>query len=158
MTARRHSAGFTLVELLVVLAMIALLVGLARPMYSAAVPGARIRAEILDLAVSLRQSRNQAISRGRPVAVLFDTENAHYSIDADVFDLSASTELRATLRGIGPGMMQPDDNPIVRLEFHPDGSSTGASIQLRNTKAVWQLDVDWLTGRVRVAEQERDAS
>ncbi len=156
MNARRHSTGFTLVELLVVLAMIALLVALARPMYSAAVPGARVRTEILDLAMSLRQTRNRAISRGKIIAVEFDTEHARYAIGPDIVALPASTQLFAVQRGINPTRTIATDDPIVRLEFYPDGSSTGASVELRNASASWQLDVDWLTGRIRVTQRDPD--
>jgi len=158
MNARHHSAGFTLVELLVVLAMIALLVALARPMYSAAVPGARVRGEILDLAMSLRQSRNRAISSGKIIAVEFDTEQARYAIGPDIVVLSGNTRLFALQRGINPIQAISTDVPIVRLEFHPDGSSTGASVELRNASASWQLDVDWLTGRIRVTQRDSNES
>ena len=156
MSARHHSAGFTLVELLVVLAMIALLVALARPMYSAAVPGARVRTETLDLAMSLRQSRNRAISSGRIIAIEFDTEKASYTIGSNIVELPANTELLAVRRGANPAQLAND--PVVRLEFHPDGSSTGASVELSNKAASWQLDVDWLTGRIRVAQRDPDAT
>jgi general secretion pathway protein H len=156
MSTRRPSAGFTLVELLVVLAMIALLVALARPMYAAAIPGARVRAETLNLATTLRQSRNRAISSGRIVAVEFDTGQARYSIDRDIVALPASTELRAVARGMSPVPAIAAEDPLLRLEFYPDGSSTGASIELYDAAASWQLDVDWLTGRVRVAQRDPD--
>ena len=158
MNARRHSAGFTLVELLVVLAIIALLVGLVRPLYSAAVPGARVRAEVLGLAVSLRQSRNRAISSGSVIAVEFDTEHARYTIGPDTVELPGSTQLFAAQRGVNPVQLIATDDPIVRVEFYPDGSSTGANVELRNESASWQLGVDWLTGRIRVTQRDPDAS
>jgi general secretion pathway protein H len=151
MSWRRRNSGFTLVELLVVLAMIALLVTLARPMYGAVVPSARVRADVLELAASLRQSRNRAISGGRTITVLFDTEQSRYSIESIVEELSTRTELKT----IRPG---DSEDGILRLEFYPDGSSTGASIELSGATIAFQLDVDWLTGRIRVAERDPDAS
>lgn len=153
MPARRFSPGFTLVELLVVLAMIALLVTLARPMYSAAVPGAKLRAEVLELATNLRQSRHRAITSGQVIVVRFDTEASSYTIADAITQLSASTRLKSLLPAAGRG-----DEKVVQLEFHPDGSSTGASVTLAGSTAAFRLDVDWLTGRIRVAEQDLENS
>lgn len=158
MNARRQSAGFTLVELLVVLAMIALLVALARPMYSAAVPGARVRTEVISLAMSLRQSRNRAISSGEIIAVEFDTEHARYTIGSGIVELPANTQLHVAQRGMSSVQTIAANDSAVRLEFHPDGSSTGASVELRDASTAWRLDVDWLTGRIRVAQRDPDES
>ena len=39
---------------------------------------------------------------------------------------------------------------IVLLVFFPDGSSTGGRITLRSEVSAYRVDVDWLTGQVRV--------
>ena len=50
--------GFTLLELLVVLLIVSLLVALVPPLFSGAVPGAKLKAAVRDLAVTLRLARN----------------------------------------------------------------------------------------------------
>jgi len=148
---RRPSAGpgFTLIELLVVLAIVAMLAALARPMFMAAVPGAQLRSEILELSRSLRHSRNQAVGTGQRVDVLFEPALSRYTVGAtETVQLSRPTHMRATSLGLEFPPVETD----YRLEFHPDGSSSGVSIELRNGRRTFGIDVDWLTGRVRVEE------
>ena len=40
------------------------------------------------------------------------------------------------------------------IRFYPDGSSTGGNIQLSRGETVWRIDVNWLTGEVRLREPE----
>ena len=85
MVARQHStrlhlSGFTLLELLVVLTIAGGLMALVPPMVSAVVPGTKFRVAALDLAASLRDARNLAITQSVPVDVRFDSEAATYRI------------------------------------------------------------------------------
>ena len=158
-THKKINHGFTLLELLVVLAIAALLATLARPMFSAAVPGAKLRAEVLDLAVSLRASRNDAVSSSRRIGIVFDVEESKYTInDKEPVAFSSGIEFLAGALTLESLPHQSSKIPEYELKFYPDGSSTGASIELRNSAAGYRVDVDWLTGRVRVAEIGDDAS
>jgi len=157
--AQRQS-GFTLLELLVVFAIAALLVALARPMYTAAMPAASLRADVHDLAVTLRDARNRSISGSREIAVLFDIEAAQYRVaDEAVVELSSGTEIvPMPLRSVGVGNFRrhsPAEQEFV-VTFYPDGSSSGASIGIRNRGGAFRVDVDWLTGRVTAGKAEND--
>jgi len=149
----RARPGFTLIELLVVLAIVAMLATLARPMFAAAVPGAKLRGEVLELARTLRHSRNQAVGTGARIDVVFDPANSQYTPGtAGSIELSRRSVMQATALGAE----FPRDPAEYRLEFHPDGSSSGASIEIRNGSAGYNVDVDWLTSRVRVTETKRE--
>ena len=37
-----------------------------------------------------------------------------------------------------------------RIRFFPDGSSTGGRVTLTSDERLYHVDVDWLTGQVRV--------
>jgi general secretion pathway protein I len=79
-STRSHSRGFTLLELLVVLAIGAMLVTLSEPLYSRVVPGARVRSQARDLIVALRDSANKAVSSGRETQVQFEPERKSYVV------------------------------------------------------------------------------
>ena len=158
MSIRAHkSQGFTLLELLVVIAIAAMLATLVRPMYSAAVPGARLRTEVLELATSLRNSRYRAVSSHGGVRILFDSDGSRYTIgDKTPVALRAGTVLTVAnpLSEHWQGLSAIE--PRYELTFYPDGSSTGAAITLRNGTTGYRVDVDWLTSRLRVAGIDDD--
>jgi len=140
--------GFTLLELLVVMAIAAMLAALVRPMYAAAVPGARVKSDALNLAVSLRDARNRAIHGGRRIVVVFEPNAATYRIAGDeALELSRGTRLPSAAHD-GDATREEDR---FELTFYADGSSSGASVALQNSSNGYRIDVDWLTGRVRIA-------
>jgi len=159
-TRAQRQSGFTLLELLVVFAIATLLVALARPLYTAAMPAASLRAEVHDLAVTLRDARNRSIGGSRAIAVMFDTEASRYRVGKDeIVELSSGTELLAAPFGamsdttFRSGATGEQDFTVT---FYPDGSSSGASIELRNRGAAFRVDVDWLTGRITAGRAESD--
>ncbi len=134
MTQRRE-AGFTLIEMVIVLVILGLALGLvlARgPMHSS-----RLDAEAVarELAGSLRLARGRAIAQDRPVALLLAANG--YRID-----------------GMAPRQMPPDValSGNAAISFAPDGSSSGGSISVQGAPARIGIAVDWLTGRVRLAD------
>lgn len=70
------SRGFTLVELLVSLTVLAILVGLAAPSFQNTIENNRISSINDKLATSLQYARSEAISRGQPVTVCVSSDQA----------------------------------------------------------------------------------
>ena len=152
----RLSAGFTLLELMVVLAIAGMLLSLVQPLYSAAVPGARFRAEVHDLATTIRAARNEAILSAENIELIIDEDALAYAVDTrPPLTLRATRNLR-----LGSTMMAPatiaakgkfiPPRTVKSLIFFADGSSSGGSIVLKGDSSAYVITVDWLTGRVRL--------
>jgi len=143
--------GFTLLELLLVLAIAGLLMAAVPPMISAVIPGTELKGATRQLAVSLRNARFSSISRGVPVEVRFiGTEPARYVInekEEQLLPRGATLHIRTHDNEV------PSDDPF-RLRFYPDGSSNGAKILLQREQHNYTVSVDWLMGRIRISQGE----
>lgn len=77
----RAQQGFTLIELMVTVALVAILVGIAVPSFQGALNGNRLATSANELIASLQTARMEAIRRNRRVAVCMSA-NANAGQDA----------------------------------------------------------------------------
>jgi general secretion pathway protein H len=151
---RDSTGGFTLLELLVVLALVGFLMSLVPSLISAAVPGVKLRVESRDLAASLRKSRNTAIASGVQVDVTINNDPPQYYIDQkEAHELPSAIAVVARdsmdlQYGYAPLQPEQITNDNFRVRFYPDGSSSGALITLRHEMKAYTVTVDWLLGGV----------
>ncbi|HZK89083.1 MAG TPA: GspH/FimT family protein [Stellaceae bacterium] len=147
-SGRGGSDGFTLIELLVVLAVLGLAVGLFaghKPHWSSTLS---LNGAAADLAAGLRLARSEAIARDRPVELEIDVLHHRYRVAGAPFrtipaDLSLRLQtVEGERRGAG----------AASIRFNPDGSSTGGGISLADGRRRVTLAIDWLNGRVRIAD------
>ena len=68
--------GFTLLELIVTLAVLALAVAVVTPAIGRGTDGLRARAEVAGFAATLRHAREQAITTQRPYRVVVDNDTS----------------------------------------------------------------------------------
>jgi general secretion pathway protein H len=142
------AAGFTLIETLVVLAIVAfsfMLVAGYRPPWSS---GLEIDAAATRLAAELRLVRSEAIAANQSATFELDVAGRRYrSGSSPVRVLPARVEVELlTITG------EQTRSVAGRIRFHPDGSSTGGRIVLADGSRRIAIGVDWLTGRVSVAK------
>ena len=144
----RRRGGFTLIELLVVLAVM----GLAMALFVGyKAPWSRtlgLEATAAELASGLRLARSQAIADNHAVAFALDVASHRYRIGGDPpRPLPPKLAIALlTINGEKSGATQGD------IRFNPDGSSTGGRITLADGSRRVAVGVDWLTGRVSVAD------
>ena len=146
---RRRSAGFTLIELLVVITILGLALALISghgPLRSA---GLEAKSVAADLAGSLREARARAIAENQPVDLTLDVAAHRWSIGQErskaIPPGFAITLL--TVRG------ETRSDSVAAIRFEPDGSATGGRIGLNDGRHVFTIDIDWLTGAVRVSHE-----
>ncbi len=144
----RRCRGFSLIELLVVLAVMglamALFVGYRAP-WSRALG---LQGTAAELASGLRLARSQAIADNHPVAFALDVASHRYRIGGDPprpLPPKMSIAL-LTINGEKSSATSGD------IRFNPDGSSSGGRITLADGSRRVAVGVDWLTGRVSVAD------
>ncbi|HVH81748.1 MAG TPA: GspH/FimT family pseudopilin [Stellaceae bacterium] len=144
----RSAAGFTLFELLVVLAIMALTTCLIvgyRPSWSGSLG---MRGAVSELASSLRLARSQAIANGGSVAMTVDVAAHRYRVgDGPITSLPPA--LKVELLTLASERATAAEGMI---RFNPDGSSTGGRITVSNNVRSLAVGVDWLTGRVSIGD------
>ena len=161
-----RTAGFTLLELLVVLAIAGMLVALVPAAVSAVVPGTKARTAAYDMASTLRDARNLAISQSTPVDVVFDLESASYAIAGSpptvlprgmaLVIQERSGYVSETRRVAGQSSF--DHEEPITLRFYPDGSSSGLDLRLGpEAGGGYAVKIDWLFGGASVTEAMDDA-
>lgn len=140
--------GFSLIELLVVLAVmgfaLVLIVGYKAPWSSAL----GLEGTAAELASGLRLARSQAIAGNHPIAFSLDLAGHRFRVGGEVprgLPVKLSIAL-LTVTGEKRNATTGD------IRFNPDGSSSGGRITLADGSRRVAVGVDWLTGRVTVAD------
>ena len=142
---RRFEAGFTIIETMVVLAIMGMAFAIA-PAILAGLSGGKLRAASDDLAAEMRAARGQAARRNAAVEVTFDMTKRGYSLSGNDRFRPLPDVVEAV--DITPAaLVQPGG--VARVRFLPDGTADQARISLRHGTMTKAVAVDWLTGRVR---------
>ncbi len=138
-------AGFTLIEVVAVMLIIALVASLAVTMMPGTGRG-RLKALALETAALLRRERLGAVMTGRERQVSLDGEQRVLVGDGgDVVAVPRDVVLDI----LGIDALWSGRQAVVR--FHPDGASTGAVLKLSREKAEYEIRVNWYTGGVAIA-------
>lgn len=139
--------GFTLLEMLIVLAIVSLVYLVVAPGLNAPKGTSELRAAAYDVFGAARRARGAAIASGAPVDLWFDVAGRQYGVGPQgrSQNMPLGTAIRVTaareLRG---------ERGRIRIRFFADGSSTGGTIDLALGGQQARLGIDWLSGAVRL--------
>ncbi len=148
---RRRASGFSLLEMILVMALIAAASLLAVAAFGGGMQGMKLRAGAKDVAAQMRFARAVAISTGQPQDVIIDPAARQWQgargRRGNLPDVGEVVFTGARASQFDPGR-QNDDKGMVR--FFADGAATGGRVRLLANGGGWDVDVGWLTGEVRV--------
>jgi general secretion pathway protein H len=143
----RGEAGFTLIEIICVLAIVALLASLILPAIPRGTSRAALEAYALQTASILRADRDAAIRRRARVTTALSSRERTVVSGAGAgsarfpADVAFDALLAQTCAGRAAG---------TTIDFFPSGMSCGGTVGLRRGDAGYQVRVNWLTGDVEV--------
>lgn len=145
----RCEAGYTLLELLVVITVAGLITAAFASNIFAGRDTVELRAAAQDLTALLKRTRGGALAHNRETVVFVDIDKKTYGTDgepntrllpagAEIQFLTAAEEVSREARGA--------------VRFFPDGSATGGGLRLSQNGQSYLISVHWLTGQVHLGQ------
>jgi general secretion pathway protein H len=147
--AAARSGGMSLLELLVVLMLMSLVAAMAVPFIAGGVSGSELKGAAREVAAGLRFARSDAVASRRETRLVLDLEQRTFRIDRDarVHALPKQVDLK-----LFTAQRDLVDEKTGAIRFYPDGGSNGGRITIAAGERKYEVDVDWLTGRVAIAD------
>jgi len=138
--------GVSLLEMLLVVALIAIIGAVTATAMNGGIDGMRLRNAGKEIASQLRYTRTQAIATGERQRFLIDPQARTWeAANGRHGSLPAAIEVHFR----GAGQVAGVASGKGGIAFHPDGGSSGGTIELGVRDALWRIDVAWITGEVR---------
>jgi general secretion pathway protein H len=148
MMVKKSQSGFTLLEIIVVMVMIAVILGFFSSSMMASLKKAELRAVSKNLVSAIRYTRGQAVVKHTQKTITFNVEKKTYKAprkklvtipeEIEIYIYTAESEI-------------PDES-TGSIRFFSDGSSTGGWIKLVQGEKIWKINVNWLTGEIAMVE------
>lgn len=146
---RQQVAGVTLLELLVVLLIMAFVTAIVIPMFSGGVSNTELRGAARALASGLRLARSEAVSQHRETFLVLDVAGRRFKVDRDPKEHALPRGVELKLFTAQKDLV---DDKVGSIRFYPDGGSNGGRITVGSGERKYEVDVDWLTGRIAILD------
>lgn len=146
-----RQAGFTLLEMLVVLALLALAAYLALPTARGGTDRLALRSTALHVAALARATRLKAMADGRDALLVVNLDERTISRRGAGRPIAIPQRTEIAVETARSEVADPE----ARIRFLPDGRATGGTITLAADGQRLVVAVDWLTGAVTVREAEQ---
>jgi general secretion pathway protein H len=147
---RTSEHGFTLLEMVCVLALIGMMAAVLLPWFPRHTSRSRLQAYVLQTAALLKADRNAAIRSGTGVATLVDAQDRliRSGATAETVRIPDDVQFEALL----PRTCERRE-ALSTISFFASGMSCGGAITLTRLDTGYEVRVNWLTGRVEIVSR-----
>ncbi len=146
--------GFTLVELIIVVVVIALVLAVSYPSLSRGSASIKLRAAGRDILSTFRYAREKAVTEQTGMRVTVDREKQEVTLSDDLGDGSRRYTLPRDIqiRRMLLGGIEVMEGPLI-VRFLPNGSAEEAEVMLQSrTGSFLRIITDPITGGARVEQ------
>lgn len=151
--------GFVFVELLVVMAIIAVILAVSAPMLSGSYRDAGARSSARTIAAKLSYAHRQSIIKGKPVRVAIDSSARSSWIEIEVSpdrfekDRTSAGAAQRMAESVGEVQVKSPDDSTSRspayATFYPDGTAQPRSVIIHGPReSIYEITIHPATGSV----------
>jgi general secretion pathway protein H len=141
--------GVTLLELLIVLSIMAIVAAMVMPMFGSGVSSSEMKSAARQIAAGLRVARSDALVTRQEKRLTFDLEQRTFQVEGNPKQHALPKQLEMKLFTAQRDLV---DEKVGAIRFYPDGGSNGGRVTIAAGERKYEIDVDWLTGRVAIAD------
>jgi len=140
----------TMIEILVVLSIMAIGAAIVVPMVGGTgASSGDLRSAARQIAAGLRHARSEAIAQRRETVLTLDLEKRSFRVAQEPRDIALPSKVELKLFTAQSDLVNERQGAI---RFFPDGGSNGGRVTVASGERKYEVDVDWLTGRVAILE------
>jgi general secretion pathway protein H len=146
-------AGFTLLEIVVVMVIVGVISAMVIPSIQAGSRQAAVRRSVRAFISAARQASAQAVNKRKPAALVVWPDDGSFSVEGanDRYQLPDFAEFGEIVGG-----REAEGEEEILFDFYPTGSSVGGSVEISfdngSTPQIYILVLDPLVSRVRIEE------
>lgn len=155
----KFSSAFTLIELILVLALLVIITSIAVPAMSRFIRGRALDSEARRLAALIHAAQSRAVSEGMPMMLWVDEKNGGYGLEAETSgqngdskaeDLTVDSTLQIAVLNLGTGTQTTFKN-LPAIRFLADGTvdeDSPQTLELQDSDgfARWLVETKTRTG------------
>ena len=153
----RQCAGFSLLELVVVVILVSLVVAVVSPSFNSGLRSLELETAGRDLITAMKYARSEAIGKQHVQRIVLEGETdsqARYCLANEFGEVIKAYPLPA---GVSFVMADEESRGLI-VSFYPNGRSSGADFALKNRQGKeMPITVDPITGFARVVAKRADA-
>ena len=140
----------TMIEILVVLSIMAIGAAIVVPMIGGTgASSGDLRSAARQIAAGLRHARSEAIAQRRETVLTLDLEKRSFRVAQEPREIALPERVEIKLFTAQSDLVNERQGAI---RFFPDGGSNGGRVTVASGERKYEVDVDWLTGRVAILE------